>query len=152
MVNPERLEFPMVQCSAYMSHEEAGEAVEALLASGVSGDGIRVLMGEPERDARAEEMGAFAGAVGADAQRGGYAGSREGMGSFAGDGAAQRGGSFADADREIETTYPAGIARQRVAGHKRIKQLLLDAGLDDATADKDVEALHMGKILVLATT
>jgi hypothetical protein len=141
----------MVQCSAYMSHEEAANAVETLLASGVSGDGIRVLMGEPERDATAEEMGAFAGAVGAGAQRGGFAGSpREGMGSFAGDSAAHRGGSFADADREIETTYPAGIARQRVAGHKRIKQLLLDAGLDDATAEKDVEALHMGKILVLA--
>jgi hypothetical protein len=141
----------MVQCSAYTSHEEASQAVQALLASGVPGDGIRVLMGEPERDARAEDMGAFAGAVPADAPHGGFAGAREGMGSFAGEsGASERGGSFADADREIETSYPAGIAHQRVAGHKRVKQLLLDAGLDEATADKDVEALHMGKILVLA--
>jgi hypothetical protein len=116
----------MVQC-AYTSHDEASQAVEALLASGVPGDGIRVLMGEPARDARAEDMGAFAG-----------------------DGAAQRGGSFADADREIETSYPGGIAHQRVAGHRRVKQLLLDAGLDEATAARDVEALHVGRILVLA--
>ena len=140
----------MVQCSAYTSHDEASQAVRALLASGVPGDGIRVLMGEPERDARAEDMGAFAGAVAAGAPRGGFAGAREGMGSFAGDGGTQRGGSFADADREIETSYPAGIAHQRVAGHRRVKQLLLDAGLDEATAERDVEALHMGRILVLA--
>jgi hypothetical protein len=140
----------MVQCSAYTSHDEASQAVQALLASGVPGDGIRVLMGEPERDARAEDMGAFAGAVAAGDPHGGFAGAREGTGSFAGDGAAQRGGSFADADREIETSYPAGIAHQRVAGHHRVKQLLLDAGLDEATAARDVEALHMGRILVLA--
>jgi hypothetical protein len=141
----------MVQCSAYTSHEQAAEAVAALLASGVPGDRIRVLTGEPERDARADEMGAFAGAVAAEAPRGGFAGTRAGMvGTFAGDGSAQRGGSFADADRDIETTYPDGIARERVAGHRRVKQLLMDAGLDEATADKDVEALHMGKVLVLA--
>jgi hypothetical protein len=118
----------MVQCSAYMSHDEAAKAVEQLMAAGVPGDDIRVLMGEATRDTAHE--GAFAG-VGQPARHA---------------------GSFADADREIETTYPAGIAHQRVAGHKRIKQLLLDAGLDEATADKDVEALHMGKILVLATS
>src|SRR3954452_13769442 len=104
----------MVQCSAYASHDEAGKAVQALLADGVPGERIRVLMGEPERDAGTEEMGAFAGAVATDAPRGGYAGARAGRGSFAGDGAEQRGGSFADADREIETSYPDGTARQRV--------------------------------------
>jgi hypothetical protein len=140
----------MVQCSAYASHDEAAQAVQALLDSGVPGERIRVLMGEPDRDARAEEMGAFAGAVAADAPHGGFAGAREGTGSFAGDGTEQRGGSFADADREIETSYPDGTARQRVAGHRRVKQLLMEAGLDEPTADKDVEALHMGKILVLA--
>jgi hypothetical protein len=140
----------MVQCSAYTSHEEASQAVQVLLASGVPGEGIRVLMGEPERDARAEEMGAFAGSVAVDVPRGGFAGARAGMGSFAGDHAAPRGGSFADADREIETSYPAGVAHQRVAGHHRVKQLLIDAGLDEATADRDVDALHEGRILVLA--
>jgi hypothetical protein len=140
----------MVQCSAYTSHDEASQAVQALLASGVPGDGIRVLMGEPDRDARGEDMGAFAGAVAAGDAHGGFAGARPGIGAFAGDGTAQRGGSFADADRELETSYPAGIARQRVAGHRRVKQLLMDAGLDEPTAARDVEALHMGRILVLA--
>ncbi len=140
----------MVQCSAYASHDEAGRAVQALLEDGVPGERIRVLMGEPERDVREEEMGAFAGAVAPDAPHGGFAGARSGTGAFAGDGAEQRGGSFADADREIETSYPDGTAHQRVAGHRHIKQLLMEAGLDEATADKDVEALHMGKILVLA--
>jgi hypothetical protein len=33
----------MVQCSAYTSHDEAGKAVQALLAAGVPGDRILVL-------------------------------------------------------------------------------------------------------------
>lgn len=37
----------------------------------------------------------------------------------------------------------------QVAGHRRIKQLLTDAGLDDGTAERDVDALHEGRILVL---
>jgi hypothetical protein len=140
----------MAQCSAYTSHEEASRAVASLLAAGVPGDRILVLMGEPERDARAQEMGAFAGAVATDAPVGGFAGAAgEGMGTFAGDAASQRGGSFADADREIVTSYPDGVAQMRVAGHRRIKQYLMEAGLDEATAEKDVQALHMGRILVL---
>src|SRR4051812_11235911 len=111
----------MVQCSAYTSHDEAAQAVQELLAAGVPGAGIRVLMGEPERDARAEDMGAFAGAVASGAAHGGFAGARDGMGGFAGDGDMQRGGSFADADRDVVTTYPDGIAQMRVAGHARIK-------------------------------
>ena len=35
---------------------------------------------------------------------------------------------------------------QRVAGHRRVKRLLRD----EATAARDVAALHMGRILVLA--
>jgi hypothetical protein len=140
----------MVQCSAYTSHEEASRAVESLLAAGVPGGGIRVLMGEPDRDARDEGMGAFAGTVATDAPVGGFAGaSGDGMGAFAG--GSQRGGSFADADRDIVTSYPEGIAQMRVAGHRRIKQYLIEAGLDEATADKDVHALHMGRILVLVS-
>jgi hypothetical protein len=140
----------MVQCSAYTSHEQASRAVADLLAAGVPGGSIRVLMGEPERDARADQMGAFAGAVSPGTPGGGFAGARAGMGAFAGDGAEQRGGSFADADRELETSYPDGVEQTQVAGHRRVKRLLLDAGLDEATADRDVEALHMGRILVLA--
>jgi hypothetical protein len=142
----------MVQCSAYDTHEEASRAVADLLAGGVDGAGIRVLMGESDRDARAEEIGAFAGSVPADAAMGGFAGAREGMGSFGGDSAVQRGGSFADADREVVTSYPDGIAQMHVAGHRRVKRYLMEAGLDEATAERDVEALHMGRILVLVSS
>jgi hypothetical protein len=142
----------MVQCSAYTSHEEAAQAVQELLAAGVPGAGIRVLMGEAERDARDAEMGAFAGAVPAGAPAGGFAGARDGEGGFAGDTGVQRGGSFADADRDVVTTYPDGIAQMRVAGHGRIKRYLMEAGLDAETAEKDVQALHMGRILVLSSS
>jgi hypothetical protein len=142
----------MVQCSAYTSHEEAAQAVQELLAAGLPGAGIRVLMGDPERDARTDETGAFAGAVAAGAPEGGFAGAREGMGGFAGDTAMQRGGTFADADRDVVTTYPDGIAQMRVAGHGRIKRYLMEAGLDEPTAEKDVQALHMGRILVLSSS
>lgn len=37
----------------------------------------------------------------------------------------------------------------RVAGHRKIKRLLTDAGLDEATAERDVDALHAGRVLVL---
>jgi hypothetical protein len=37
----------------------------------------------------------------------------------------------------------------QVAGHRRIKQLLTDAGLDDVSAERDLDALHEGRILVL---
>jgi hypothetical protein len=37
-----------------------------------------------------------------------------------------------------------------VTGHRRVRRLLLDAGLDEATAERDVAALHEGRILVLA--
>jgi hypothetical protein len=137
----------MVRCSAYTSHEEAARAVQELVAAGAD---VRVLMGQPEHDARAEEMGAFAGAV--SSPPGGFAGMREGAGAFAGDGDQQRGGSFADVDRDVVTTYPDGVPQMRVAGHRRIKRYLMDAGLDEATAEKDVRALHMGRILVLSST
>jgi hypothetical protein len=142
----------MVQCSAYTSHEEASHAVAALLAAGVPGDGIRVLMGQPARDARSEDEGAFAGAVAAGAPVGSFAGAAHArdaaVGAFAGE--SQRGGSFADADREVVTSYPEGVAKMDVAGHRRVRELLMEAGLDAATAARDVERLHEGRILVLA--
>jgi hypothetical protein len=141
----------MVQCSAYDSHEQAARAVEDLLAAGVPGDHIRVLMGQPARDTRTETAGAFAGSVATDATVGGFAGAHERdehVGAFAGGG--QREGSFGDADREIVTSYPEGVAKMDVAGHRRVRELLMEAGLDEATAAHDVEALHEGRILVLA--
>jgi hypothetical protein len=137
----------MVLCSAYSTHDEASRAVRALLAAGVPGDGIRVLMGEPERDARTESKGAFAGSAGTAGSFAGVA--PTGAGSFAGDALMQRGGSFADADREIVTTYADGVAHMRVAGHRSVRRLLRDAGLDEATVERDAESLHRGRILVL---
>jgi len=141
-------------CRAYGSHDEARRAVDALMSAGVPGEGIRVLMGEPERDAREAPEGEFAGSVGPDAVVGSFAGEGhqrdEGMGAFAGSAAEQRAGSFADADRETVASYPNGLERVRVAEHRQIHRLLLDAGLDEATAQRDAEALHEGRILVLA--
>lgn len=111
-------------CRSYASHAEALPAVNALLD--VHGAQVRVLSGEPVRDAHNGAVGAFAGGQ-------------------------QRGGSFADADRDVVTDYPHGVARMRVAGHRSLKRLLTDAGLDDATAERDVRALHAGRILVLVS-
>jgi hypothetical protein len=71
------------------------------------------------------------------------------MGSFAGDADEQRRGGFTDVDRETVTTHRGGVKRVRVASHRSLKQMLLDAGLDEATATSDVRALHHGRILVL---
>ncbi|MGH2949512.1 MAG: hypothetical protein ACRDPC_25195 [Solirubrobacteraceae bacterium] len=95
-------------------------------------------------------MGEFAGSLEPGAPVGSFAGSRaEGAPTGAFAGGDQRGGSFADADRDVVTEYPHGVERMRVAGHRRIKRLLSDAGLDDAAAERDVQALHAGRVLVL---
>ena len=80
-----------------------------------------------------------------------FAGDPVPQGTAAGDfaGKQRRGGSFADADRDVVTSYPEGVERMHVLGHRRITRLLEDAGLDGATAKRDVEALHSGKVLVL---
>jgi hypothetical protein len=41
------------------------------------------------------------------------------------------------------------VERVRIASHHNLKKMLLDAGLDEATAATDVEALHHGRVLVL---
>jgi len=95
-------------------------------------------------------VGEFAGTLAPGAPVGSFAGSHgdgSPTGAFAG--GEQRGGSFADADRDVVTDYPHGVERMRVAGHRSLKRLLTDAGLDDATAERDVRALHGGRILVL---
>jgi hypothetical protein len=138
-------------CRSYTSHAEALDAVNAVLGAGIAGEGVLVLTGEPERDAREEQVGEFAGPTGPDAPVGEFAGGShpqgEGQGHFAG--GEQRGGSFADADREQVTSYPSGVKHTRVAGHRKVKRLLTDAGLDEAAAERDVDALHAGRVLVL---
>jgi hypothetical protein len=143
-----------VLCRSYSTHEQARRAVEALLSSGVSGAGVRAVSGEPARDAREAPEGEFGGTIGADATVGSFGGSehdrREATGDFASAAHGQRGGSFADADREIVTSYPEGVEHMSVAGHRNVRKLLMEAGLDKQTAERDVEALHAGRILVLA--
>jgi hypothetical protein len=138
-------------CRSYPSHDEALEAVHAVLGAGIPGEDVLVIMGEPTRDARAEPVGEFGGPTEPDAPVGEFAGGPmprgTDVGAFAG--GQQRGGSFADADREQLTSYPEGVEHMRVVGHRRITRLLRDAGLDDATAKRDVGALHRGHVLVL---
>lgn len=139
-------------CRSYTSHAEALDAVNAVLGAGVPGEGVQVLTGEPERDAREEQVGEFAGPTSPGAPVGDFAGGGHPQGHeeghFAG-GEQQRGGSFADADREQVVSYPGGVEHTRVAGHRKVKRLLTDAGLDEAMAERDVEALHAGRVLVL---
>jgi hypothetical protein len=140
-------------CRSYASHAEALEAVNAALEAGFDREGVLVLTGELPRDGRAAPVGAFAGEShpAGEVPVGSFAGvphpHSAGMGAFAG--GAQRGGSFADADREVVTTYPEGVERMHVAGHRRVTQLLRDAGLDADTAARDLAALHAGRVLVL---
>jgi hypothetical protein len=137
-------------CRSYALHAEALLAVNAVLEAGIPGESVRVLMGEATRDARTGTVGEFAGSLEPGAPVGSFAGSHAdgaSRGAFAG--GEQRGGSFADADRDLVTDYPDGVERMRVAGHRRLKRLLTDAGLDDDAAARDVEAVHAGRILVL---
>jgi|1185.fasta_scaffold1369745_2 hypothetical protein len=142
-------------CSAYWTEDEAQAAVDRLLATGVPGDRVRVLMGAPIRDHRDERVGHFA-AHGEDDRVGAFAGSpgtsREAMGSFAGDPDAQRRGGFGDLDRETVTSYRDGVPRIHVASHRNLEKMLVEAGLDEDAAEADVKALHDGRVLVLVRT
>jgi hypothetical protein len=136
-------------CRAFHSEDEARTHVERLLAAGTSGDDIRVLMGEAVRDGREAPVGSFAGVGGAV---GAFAGQPAGgsMGTFAGDASEQRTGGFGDIDRETVTTYDDGVKRVHIASHRDLQRMLVDAGLDAATAAADVDALHHGRVLVLS--
>jgi hypothetical protein len=142
-------------CRAYDSTAAADAAVETLVSAGVPGDDVRVLMGAELHDARHEDAGGFAGAVAPSTQVGSFSGGeqpRDGRtGSFAGAATSDGEGVFANADRDVVVTGFGGREHARVAGHRKLKQLLVDAGLDDMTADRDVEALHDGRVLVLVS-
>ena len=138
-------------CRSYASHGEALEAVDAVLGAGIPGEDVLVITGEPARDAREEPVGEFAGPTDPDAPVGEFAGGPLPRGAQTGAfaGGEQRGGSFADTDRGPLASYPAGVERMRVMGYRRVTRLLTDAGLDEATAKRDVDALHRGLVLVL---
>jgi hypothetical protein len=129
--------------------------VQSLIAGDVSSDAIRLLMGAEMHDARREAGGAFAGAAAPGSDVGAFAG--EGIqratprSSFAGEAAPDREGAFADVDRDVVVTRSDGEEHVRVVGHGQLKKLLVDAGLDEPTAETDVRALHGGRVLVLVT-
>jgi len=141
-------------CRSFADEKEARAAVERLLAGAVPGADVRVLMGAPLRDAHAQATGEFAGEAAPGDPVGSFAGAAAGagMGGYAGDAGRMRAGGFGDADRETVATYPGGVARVRVAGHRALERMLRDAGLDAAAARADVEALHAGRVLVLVET
>ena len=93
-----------------MSHDDAARAVDTLREARIDGRGVRVLMGEPERDARNEPTGQYAGALAADDPVPDFAGHehalRDDMGSYVHSSTSQRGGSYADTDRDLITSYP----------------------------------------------
>jgi hypothetical protein len=142
-------------CRAYSNTTDADRGVQALLAAGVPGEDVRLLMGAELHDSRREAAGGFAGAVAPDAKVGAFAGQSgersAATGSFAGDSAPDGEGVFANADRDVVVTHSDGQEQSRVAGHRQLKQLLVDAGLDEPTAETDVRALHDGRVLVLVT-
>jgi hypothetical protein len=138
-------------CRAFQTEDEARAEVDRLLTTGISGDQIRVLMGEEAHDRREAPVGSFAGDAGA---AGSFAdepvAAQEGMGTFAGDASEQRAGGFGDIDRETVTTYADGVRRVHIATHRDLERMLIDAGLDPQVAAADVEALHHGRVLVLS--
>jgi hypothetical protein len=140
-------------CKAYDNTTDAERAVADLLAAGVSGDDVHLLMGAEIHDARREARGRFAGSVAPQERVGTSAGDgpeRSAIrGSFAGAGADGAEGTFANAERDVVVTHADGVEQTRIAGRRELKRLLMEAGLDDATAEADVDALHAGRILVL---
>jgi hypothetical protein len=84
-----------------------------------------------------EPVGDFAGQHAEGHERGHFAGGE------------QRGGSFADSNREQVISYPGGVEHTHIASHHEIERLLTEAGLDEAAAKRDLESLHAGRVLVL---
>jgi hypothetical protein len=139
---------------AYTSAHDAEKGIERLLAAGVEETKIELIIGRAIEDSRDAPIGFFAGTTTADAETvGSYANiehsGREATGTFAGDADKQRRGAFSDTDRDTVTTYQSGAKRTRIASHHGLTKILVDSGLDEATATANVEALHAGRVLVL---
>ena len=141
-------------CRAFTTVDDARDAVQRLLAAGGVGDEIRILSSAPEHDHRDDAIGRFAGSASGDAAVGTFAGearsSRDAMGAFGGPSAGEgRRGGFGDLDSDTITSYTGGVRHVRMASHRALQRMLVEAGLDDATARADVRALHDGRVLVL---
>jgi len=142
-------------CRAYDNTADAERAARALLAGGVPGAEVRLVAGAEMHDARRGLGGGFAGPVASHEQVGAFAGEGHSRATrhsgFAGEGASGPEGVFGNADRDVVVTYPDGREHRRVAGHRSLKRLLVDAGLDDDAAESDIRDLHEGRSLLLVT-
>jgi hypothetical protein len=140
-------------CKVFDDEAAALSEVESLVARGVPGEDVRVLHGAPQRDAREDPQGSFAAGHGDDPM-GTFAGpeSTAVEGSFAPghDARTERLGSFGQVDRDTVTTFPGAMEDVSVVSHHRLVALLVEAGVDREVAEADVEALHEGKLLVVA--
>jgi hypothetical protein len=139
-------------CRSYASHDEAAKAVQAVLGAGSDGSDVLVLTGEGIGDVRDQPVGSFAGRVEPDEPVGSFEGERparaDPKGTFASE-PSGRVGSFADSAREGITSYPHGVERMHAIGRASVLRLLRGAGLDEQTAQRDLEALHAGRVLLL---
>jgi hypothetical protein len=141
-------------CRAYTSTHDAENAIERVLSAGVPAIRIELIAGRAVEDARDAPIGTFAGTTTADAETvGSYAdighSGREATGAFAGDADRQRRGAFGDTDRDTVAIYQPGVKRTHIASHHRLEKILVDAGLDQATATVHVRALHAGCVVLL---
>jgi hypothetical protein len=139
---------------AYTSPHDAESAIERLLSAGAPAIRIELITGSALEDARNAPIGTFAGTTTADALSvGSFAdvahSGRDATGTFAGDPDRQRRGAFSDTDRDNVTTHQSGVKRTRTATHRRLQTLLVNAGLDQATATANLGAVHAGSALVL---
>jgi hypothetical protein len=140
-------------CKVFDDEAAVLNEVESLIARGVPGEDVRVLRGAPRRDAREDPHGSFAAGHGDDPM-GTFAGPERTTveGSFAPghDAHAERLGSFGQVDRDTVTSFPGAMEDVSVVSHRRLVALLVEAGVDREVAEADVEALHEGKLLIVA--
>jgi hypothetical protein len=138
---------------SYDAYAGALMAVEAALGAGIPGEDVLVIAGAARRDTHDEPVGQFGGTTEPGDPVGEFAGGAEPQGTSTGDFASahrpRRGGSFADTDSDVVADFPEGVEHMHVTGNRHVKRLLEHAGLDEATAQRDVEALHNGEVLVL---
>lgn len=143
-------------CRAYDTAAAAERTVDTLLRAGVSADDVQLLMGAEIHDARTEPAGSYAGRLEVHARVGRFAGHGHrrdaAQGNFADDGGSRPEGLYSNADRDVVVTYADGREHSRVAGHHALKRLLVDAGLDETSAESDIRSLHAGRVLVLLTS
>lgn len=153
-------------CEVYRQPAEAQHAAESLIAAGIPANTIRILQGSPTRNAHEQRTGSFDDHDADLGREGSFADTEEVQhdvryereGSFADteevqhDESTERAGSFADVDYDTVTTFSHHVEHVDVVDHAKLISMLTDAGLDEATARRDVESLHHGNSLLLVET